>query len=187
METSDGNTNQGNDSVEANADVEHLVDSTDGHQDMITDTTVEHINIFGGLQDSNEIDLNLIPSLPLTSDRPCNHERHFDAVVPMDMDTSTKKLEKGKEKEVSPVEAYKELRTKLKSMCAERAIELLDYVDDARFEVKDLFVLLSKNDFEKTFEFVKSINNIKSDPSLTEDQRQENTKCASAFVGFACE
>ncbi|CAG8500448.1 3553_t:CDS:10 [Paraglomus brasilianum] len=162
-------TNQG---TEANADtnVNQSIDAADGHQDMVTDTTIESTNIFSGLQDPNAVNLNIGVNL---GDILSPDEGSSDAVVPMDMDTNAKKTEKGKEREVAPVELYKDIRTELKNTCAATALALLDNVEDVTFDVKDLFVLLSKNEFEKTFEFIKVIDLILSKESITGEQRQK--------------
>src|SRR5205085_6867460 len=83
-------TNQGNVSTEANADtnVNQSIDAADGHQDMVTDTTIESTNIFSGLQDPNAVNLNIGVNL---GDILSPDEGSSDAVVPMDMDTNAKK------------------------------------------------------------------------------------------------
>ncbi|CAI2172902.1 16430_t:CDS:10, partial [Funneliformis geosporum] len=84
-----------------------------------------------------------------------------EVTVPMETESTTsKKSDKGKGKEVASVDQFKSLREELKTSAANRAIELLDHVEEVIFEVKDLFVLLSKDNVEKTIELViKSVEN----------------------------
>ncbi|CAG8537775.1 15360_t:CDS:10, partial [Funneliformis caledonium] len=78
-----------------------------------------------------------------------------ETTVPMETEpTTSKKSDKGKGKEVASVDQFKSLREELKANAANRAIELLDHVEEVIFEVKDLFVLLSKDNVEKTIELV---------------------------------
>nr|CAG8455076.1 13988_t:CDS:10 [Entrophospora candida] len=85
-----------------------------------------------------------------------------DTSVPMETETTsdaaatTKKTDKGKgkETETSTLDQFKQLREKLKSNGQLRAIELLDQVEDIIFEIKDLFVLFSKDDLDQTIAFI---------------------------------
>ncbi|CAG8513467.1 7938_t:CDS:10, partial [Acaulospora morrowiae] len=94
-----------------------------------------------------------------------------DVPVPMETDNTTKKVDKGKAKEISAIDKLKELRDELKSSSAARAIDLLGKVEDIIFEVKDLFVLLGKDNLEKTIELV--IKNIELARSHTDEQRKK--------------
>ncbi|GBC34534.2 DUF913-domain-containing protein [Rhizophagus irregularis DAOM 181602=DAOM 197198] len=88
-----------------------------------------------------------------------------DTPIPMETETTSKKSDKGKGKEVASVDQFKTLREELKASAANRAIELLDQVEEVIFEVKDLFVLLSKDEAEKTTELViKSIEHAREQP-----------------------
>ncbi|RIA89170.1 hypothetical protein C1645_825193 [Glomus cerebriforme] len=77
-----------------------------------------------------------------------------ETTVPMETESTSKKSDKGKGKEVASVDQFKALREELKASAANRAIELLDQVEEVIFEVKELFVLLSKDEVEKTTELV---------------------------------
>ncbi|CAG8511149.1 8932_t:CDS:10, partial [Scutellospora calospora] len=91
--------------------------------------------------------------------------------IPMDTETTSTKPDKGKGKEVDYIDSFKALREELRSTSASRAIELLDEVEDIIFEVKDLFVLLSKDDAEKNIELI--IISIESARGHSDEQRKK--------------
>ncbi|CAG8444226.1 3604_t:CDS:10 [Ambispora leptoticha] len=92
--------------------------------------------------------------------------------VPMDMDPVSKKAEKGKGKEVSTIEQFKSLRESIKMTAAQHALDLLTKVEDIIFEVRDLFVLISKEKFESSIELVfKSIEDASIDLQFADTQR----------------
>ncbi|KAG9291851.1 hypothetical protein G9A89_012136 [Geosiphon pyriformis] len=94
------------------------------------------------------------------------------APVPMEMDPVAKKMEKGKGKEISIIDQFKILQEEVKETAAPRALELLNQTEDVIFEVRDLFVLLSKDKFANTMELVfKSIEDISSELSQSDSQR----------------
>ncbi|CAG8719259.1 11615_t:CDS:2, partial [Racocetra fulgida] len=94
-----------------------------------------------------------------------------DGSIPMETETTSTKPDKGKGKEVDYIDHFKTLRDKLRSASATRALELLDAVEDIIFEVKDLFVLLSKDDAEQNIKLIiKSIETVRSHP---DEQRKK--------------
>ncbi|CAG8574804.1 10676_t:CDS:2, partial [Dentiscutata heterogama] len=91
--------------------------------------------------------------------------------IPMETETTSTKPDKGKGKEVDYIDKFKTQRDELRSTSASRALELLDAVEDIIFEVKDLFVLLSKDNAEQNIELIiKSIEAVSGHP---EEQRKK--------------
>ncbi|KAF0392672.1 E3 ubiquitin-protein ligase HUWE1 [Gigaspora margarita] len=160
---SDTNSTRGNAPTDAGSTID--VTGTSGDDDDDDDDVSDNED------GSNDLSQAIALSIQQGNQTPVEGATASEDSIPMETETTSTKPDKGKGKEVDYIDRFKTLRDELRSTSADRALELLDAVEDIIFEVKDLYVLLSKDNAEKNIEsIIKSIETVRGYP---EEQRKK--------------